>query len=384
MKINWWNDLNVFELTEIIDFNLQRFASAESEGRTEKATEHKKRKAREEGRVALSKELPAALITLFTFIAIYFLSNYIFKIIMETFVFFFENFDKLNILDDKILFDFFLIPFMKIFIPIAVTAFVTAILSNYMQIGFQITFKSIKPKFSKISPNIIKFLKNQVFSVTGFFNFIKSIVKIAIIGIAAYITISSNIEELKDLLFVDGIINSTIFISKLFFDIVFKALIILIIFSIFDILFVKWQYEESLKMKKEEVKEEYKELYGDPNVRMRLRQMYQSLISQKKMLEEVPKADVVITNPTHFAVALYYDKYIDDAPRVKAKGKDRFAQKIKEIAKINNIFMYENIDLARKLYDEVEVNQVIPRTMYSLVIIAYKLAMEHKERKVAV
>ncbi len=384
MKINWWQDIDIIKLPDYLDFNLQRFASAESEGRTEKATEHKKRKAREEGRVALSKELPAAIITLFTFLAIYFLSGYIFKIIMETFVFFFENFDKINILEDKIFFDFFLIPFMKIFIPIAITSFITAILSNYMQIGFKVTLKSIKPKFSKISPNIIRFLKNQVFSVTGLFNFIKSIIKIAIIGITAYVTISSNIEELKDMLFVDGIINSTIFISKLFFEIVFKALIILIIFSIFDILFIKWQYEESLKMKKEEIKEEYKELYGDPNVRMRLRQMYQVLISQKRMLEEVPKADVVITNPTHYAIALFYDKYIDDAPRIKAKGKDRFAQKIKEIAKINNIFMYENIELARKLYDEVEVNQVIPRTMYSLVIIAYKLAVEHKERKVAV
>ena len=87
---------------------------------------------------------------------------------------------------------------------------------------------------------------------------------------------------------------------------------------------------------------------------------------------------------SHFAIALYYDKYTDDAPRVIAKGKDRFAQKIKEIARMNAIFMYENIDLARRLYDEVEVNNVIPRVMYSLVIIAYKLAMEHKERKIAV
>jgi flagellar biosynthetic protein FlhB len=137
-------------------------------------------------------------------------------------------------------------------------------------------------------------------------------------------------------------------------------------------------------MKKQEVKEEYKELYGDPNVRMRLRQMYQTLLSQRRMLEEVPKADVVITNPTHFAVALRYDKYIDDAPRVIAKGKDRFAQKIKEIARMNDIFMYENVDLARRLFDEVEVNDIIPKAMYSLVIIAYKLAMEHDNRRIAV
>ena len=154
---------------------------------------------------------------------------------------------------------------------------------------------------------------------------------------------------------------------------------VLIFFSIIDIIFVRWQYEQTLKMKKEEVKEEYKELYGDPNVRSRLRQMYQSLLSQKRMLKEVPKADVVITNPTHYAVCLHYDKNIDEAPRVTAKGKDRFAQSIKAEAKKYNIFMYENVMLARTLYNEVEVNDVIPRAMYGLVINAYKLAMEHKK-----
>ena len=384
MKLYWWKDLDLFNTTLDIEFNLQRFASAQSEGRTEKATEHKKRKAREEGRVALSKELPAVLITLITFIMIYFLAGYIFKTIYNTFIFYFENIEKINLFNENVFIDFFLLPFLKIFMPIAASAFITAVLSNYMQIGFKITIKSIKPKFNKISPNVLRFLKNQVFSVTGLFNFFKSIVKIAIISLVAFITISSKIEELKNILFVDGILNSFIFISTIVFEIVFKTLIVLLIFSIFDIIFVRWQYEESLKMKREEVKEEYKELYGDPNVRMRLRQMYQSLISQKRMLAEVPKADVVITNPTHFAIALHYDKYIDDAPRVIAKGKDRFAQKIKEIAKINAIFMYENIDLARRLYDEVEVNEIIPRAMYSLVIIAYKLAMEHDERKIAV
>lgn len=384
MRLFLWMEIDLFNYTPDIDIDLQRFASAQSEGRTEKATEHKKRKAREEGRVALSKELPAVLITLITFIMIYFLAGYIFKTVHDTFMFYFENISKFNILDEDIFINFFLIPFLKIFIPISATAFITALLSNYMQIGFKMTIKSIKPKFNKISPNVFRFLRNQVFSVTGLFNFFKSVIKIVIIGLVAYVTINSKIEELKDILFVDGLLNSFILIASFVFEIVFKALIILLIFSIFDIIFVRWQYEESLKMKKQEIKEEYKELYGDPNVRMRLRQMYQTLLSQRRMLEEVPKADVVITNPTHFAVALHYDKYTDDAPRVIAKGKDRFAQKIKEIAKINAIFMYENIDLARRLYDEVEVNNIIPRAMYSLVIIAYKLAMEHNDRKIAV
>ena len=376
----WWKDLDLFRIPDDFTFNLQRFASAESEGRTEKATEHKKRKAREEGRVALSKEVPAAFITLLTFVAIYFMAGYIYRAIEDMFIHFFENLDKIDLTKDNIFVDVFLPTFLKIFLPIAAIAFVSAILSNYIQIGFKVTFKAIKPNFKKISPNIIKFIQNQILSPTGLFNFIKSLIKIIIIGGMAYLTIRGNLNELKDLLFVESIFYSFTFIAKMIFDIVFKTVIILLIFSIVDIIFVKWQYEESLKMKKEEIKEEYKELYGDPNIRRRLRQMYQTILSQRKMLEEVPKADVVITNPTHYAVVLHYDRYVDEAPRVTAKGKDKFAQKIKEIAKINNVFTYENVALARSLYSEVEVNDIIPRAMYGLVIHAYKLSMENKDK----
>ena len=375
----WWTNVDLFRIPDDFLLDLQRFASAESEGRTEKATEHKKRKAREEGRVALSKEVPAAFITLLTFVAIYFMAGYIYRTLEQMFIYFFENLDKIDLVNDNIFVDHFLMTFLKVFLPIAAIAFISAILSNYIQIGFKITVKAIKPNFKKVSPNIIKFIQNQILSPTGLFNFIKSLIKIIIIGGMAYLTIKGNINELKDLLFVESIFYSFIFIAKMIFDIVFKTVIILLIFSIVDIIFVKWQYEESLKMKKEEIKEEYKELYGDPNIRRRLRQMYQTILSQRKMLEEVPKADVVITNPTHYAVALHYDRYVDEAPRVTAKGKDKFAQKIKEVARINNVFMYENVALARSLYSEVEVNEIIPRAMYGLVIHAYKLSMENKE-----
>lgn len=361
--------------------DLQRFASAESEGRTEKATEHKKRKAREEGRVALSKELPAVIITLLSFILIYFLARYFYITLYNLFLYTLENACTIDIFKDNIFKDLIIIPFLKIFGPVAAIAFISAIFSNYLQIGLKFTIKSIKPKLNKISPNIFKFFKNQVFSVTGLFNLIKSIIKIGIIMLVAYFTLYKEIEGFKNILFVENVFYSIIFIFKIIFSVVLKTMLILLVFSILDILFVRWQYEESLKMRKEEIKEEYKELYGDPNVRSRLRQMYQAILSQKKMLAEVPKADVVITNPTHYAVALHYDRYIDEAPRVTAKGKDKFAQKIKEIAKENDVYMYENVALARMLYNEVDVNDVIPSTMYGLVINAYKLAMQHKQMK---
>ncbi|MBN2546212.1 MAG: EscU/YscU/HrcU family type III secretion system export apparatus switch protein [Spirochaetes bacterium] len=369
------------EIPDDFYFDLQRFASAESEGRTEKATEHKKRKAREEGRVALSKEVPAALITLFCFILIYFMAGYFFDTLKNLFIYVFENIANLDLNDKKLIFDLVIFPFLKIFLPVSLMAYLIAGLSNYLQIGLKFTFKAIKPDFKKVSPNIFKFLKNHVFSVTAFFNLIKSIVKIAIIVTVSYMSIKGNLDEIKKIIFIENIFYSFTIICKIAFSIIFKSTIILLIFSIADILFVKWHFEQSLKMKKEEIKEEYKELYGDPNVKMRLRRMYQTFLSQKRMLEEVPKADVVITNPIHYAVALHYDKYTDEAPRVRAKGKDNFALKIKKAAIDNEVFVYENPPLARALYNEVEVNDIIPRPMYGLVVNAYKLAMEHNERK---
>jgi flagellar biosynthetic protein FlhB len=355
--------------------DLQRFASAEAEGRTEKATEHKKRKAREEeGRVALSKEVPGALISLLSFSAIYFLGNYIITTFMQTFEYIFQNLTTLDITDGTMFVELFVIPVAKIFLPVSAIAFITAILGNYLQIGIKFSVKTIKPNFKKINPNVIKFLTNQVFAPQGLFNLVKSVVKIGIIGLAAFIAIRGNLGEIKGLIFNENLFYSFVFFTKIAFGIVLKATIVLLVFSIIDIIFVRWQFEESLKMKKQEVKEEVKELYGDPNVRARLRQMYQSIMSQKKMLGEVPASDVVITNPTHYAIALRYDSAVDDAPRVLAKGKDKFALQIMEVAREHDIYIYRNVPLARSLYSDVEVNDIIPREMYSLVIHAYKLA----------
>lgn len=375
------NEFIEFRIPDNFKLDLQRFASAEAEGRTEKATEHKKKKARDEGRVSLSKDIPAALVSIITFSAIYMLAKYIFKTIYETFRFIFENLSSLNVVEDGFFMDVVFIPVAKIFIPIAGVAFFIAALSNYMQIGFKFTPKAIKPDFKKINPNVLKFLGKQVFSVQGGFNLIKSIVKVVIIGAAAFITIYGKYEDILGLLHSDNLFRSFTFIVGIAYTIVLRALIIMLIFSISDYFFVKWQYEESLKMKKQEIKEEGKEMYGDPQVKSRLRQMYNSIMSQKKQLKEVPNSDVVITNPTHYAVALRYDNMVDEAPRVIAKGKDKFALEIRSIAKEHGIFIYENPPLARSLYAEVEVNDIIPREMYGFVVNAYKLSYDHKRKR---
>lgn len=379
-EVMWYNQHNLFEIPADFCFDIQRFASAEAEGRSEKATEHKRRKAREEGRVALSKEIPAVIITLLSFLTIYFLAKYIFETMYVTFRYTFENIATLDLTMEDVFFKLFLTPFLKIFIPIAIAAFIAALLSNYLQIGVKFSVKAIKPNFKKVNPNVFKFLANQVFSVSGFFNFLKSIVKIVIIGAVAFFTITGKLEEIRNILFVDNIFYSFLFIIKIIFSLVVKTILILLVFSIVDLLFVRWQFEEQLKMTKQEIKEEHKELYGDPKVKAKLKQMYQTIMSEKKMLDEVPKADVVITNPTHYAVALHYDKNVDEAPRVIAKGKDAFAQKIKETARQHRVYIHENVALARTLYNDVEINDIIPRAMFGLVINAYKFAMRAKER----
>ena len=364
-----------------IPFDLQRFASAESEGRTEKATEHKKRKAREEGRVALSKEVPAVAVAIAAFGTMVILGKYIFKILRNSFVYIFENYQNLSLHNPKLYFDTLIFPMVKLFLPMAIVAFVVALVSNYGQIGgMKFYSKPLIPDFKRVNPNIFKFFQKQVFSPIGAFNLLKSIVKVVIIVAVAFFVIKSHIMEIMDLFNMD-ISAGFIFMLKVCVKIVFFVMILMLIFSIADVFFVHKQHEEELKMKKEEVKQEFKDLEGDPQVKSKLKQMYQSLLSQQKILNDiVPQADVVITNPTHFAVALRYDRVVDDVPRVIAKGQDEFAQKIKKVAAEHGIYLYENVPLARKLYADVKINDYVPETMWTLVVTALKLAYEHKEK----
>lgn len=364
-----------------IPFDLQRFASAESEGRTEKATEHRKRKAREEGRVALSKEIPAVVITIAAFGTMVILGKYIFKVLRSSFVYVFENYQTLSLHNPKLYFDTLIIPMVKLFLPMASVAFVVALVSNYGQIGgMKFYAKPLIPDPKRINPNIFKFFQKQIFSPVGAFNLVKSIVKVAIIVVVAFLVISNHIDEIIDLFNLD-VSSGFIFMLKICVKIILFVMILMLIFSIFDLFFVHRQHEEELKMKKEEVKQEFKDLEGDPQVKSKLKQMYQGLLSQQKILNDVvPQADVVVTNPTHFAVALRYDRVVDDVPRVIAKGQDEFAQKIKKVAAERGIYLYENVPLARKLYADVKINEYVPETMWSLVVTALKLAYEHKEK----
>jgi flagellar biosynthetic protein FlhB len=347
----------------IID--LQWFA-AEDEGRTFEPTETTYRKAREEGRVAKSQELIAALGLLFPALTILLLAPGMLRTCAEMVRFFFTRVNEINVITDRVVVGVFLNYFIRLVLPILAVAVVAGLFSNLVQVGLLFTTKPLVPNFSKILPRFGRYFQRTLFSMEGLFNFFKSIVKMVIIGVIAYVLISSEIQELANLQRTDLWRGITI-IASLAGRMLIIAAIFLLFLSIPDYIFQRWQFRQSLKMTREQYKEEQKQEEGDPQVRARLRNRYKELLS-RNMLNNVPKADVVITNPTHYSVALEYDSERMAAPTVIAKGEDDLAFKIREIAEANDIPVVSHPPLTRLLYRDTEIGEPIPVRYYQVVI----------------
>ena len=343
-------------------FDLQWFASAEEEGRTEEPSEHKLRKAREEGRVAKSNEINGALVLLLPVIAIIILAPWIFKSFVEVIQFYFERSVSAE-LTDSALVEAFYIYFIKLVLPIGLCAMVAGVVGNLVQTkGFLFSTKPIEPKFSKILPKFGQYFKKTIFSFEGAFNVFKSIFKVVVLFIAAYVIISSDIETLLAMMNV-SLWSGVCYIAKMAAKILIVAAVVFLGVAIPDYLVQKKQFIESMKMTKQEVKEEYKEMEGDPLVKSRLRQQMRNLLYQN-LPKAVSESDVVITNPTHYAVAVKYDNATMHAPIVNAKGSDDLAMRIKTLAKENDIEIVENKLLARELYTKVEIGDIIPEEYF--------------------
>lgn len=370
-------------LENALAIDLQWFA-AEDEGRTEEPSEYKIRKAREEGRVAKSQELIGALGLLLPTLTLIFLGPFMFKTSLEMIRFFFTRLNETDNLLNGTFFVVFLTYFARLALPIIAVAMLSGIIANLVQTGFLFTTKPLVPKFSKIVPRFGQYFQRTLFSVEGLFNFAKSILKIAIIGVVSYIVISSKIQQLARLQ-TATLWTGFITVAGLAAQLLIIAALLLLGLSIPDYLFQRWQYMESLKMTKQEVKEERKMYEGDPLIKSRLRQRMRELLS-RNMAANVPKADVVITNPTHFAVALEWNKDTMPAPMVTAKGADEVAQRIKAIANEHGVPIVENKPLARALYAEVEIGDIIPETYYQAIatVLAHVYKINEERRKTAV
>ena len=364
------------------DVPLQWFA-AEDEGRTEEPSEHKIRKAREEGKVARSGEVSSSLVLLAGIATLGLLGEYIMRTSAQMFTFFLSRVGSPDAFNSGLL-PAFMSWLAAIVLPVLVVVFVVAIVGNVIQVGFLFTVKPITPDFTRIVPRVNRWLQRSFASTEAVFNFAKSMVKIALIGAIAYINISGELPRLTRLA-MSAFLAAVSVIAQIAFRILLEAAIALLVFSAVDYWFQRRQHLESLKMSRQEVKEERKMYEGDPLTRSRLRERMREIM-RRTMLKAVPKADVVITNPTHFAVALEYNRALMVAPTVVAKGVDLVAQKIKEVAAENDVPIMENKPLAQALYHEVEIGDTIPEKFYEAISIilaeVYKLGNKTAEAAV--
>lgn len=355
--------------------HLQWFAP-EDEGRTEDPTEHKLRKAKEEGKVAKSAEFAPALVLIFTVVTLAFLSKYMLDNLIDMMKYFFTISSTTDITSNNRILPVFFSYFFRMFLPVAVIAFIAALAGNLMQVGFLFSTKPITPDFNRIAPDFVRYFKRAVFSMEAVFNLLKTIFKILVIVVVVVLNLKLESDKLINL---SGqtVQFSMAYIARISFRLLIEAAFALIILSLPDYMFQRKQHRESLKMSKQEIKEEMKQIEGDPKIKNMLMERMRELMSQN-ISKNVPLSDVIVTNPTHYSVAIMYDRYTMSAPSVSAKGQDEIALRIREIARNSSVPIMENKPLARALYAEVEVGQEIPVKYWETVSIilseVYKLS----------
>ena len=259
-------------------------------------------------------------------------------------------------------------------IPLAVCVAIAGIVANVMQTGFLFTTKPLIPDLSKLDP--LKGIKN-LFSMKKVMESVKITLKVGIIMWVCYYFLLAFTKELPTVIYFP-IFDQMVWLKKKMLILIAVVLIVFLILSLADILFVRFSYFKSLRMSKQELKDEYKQMEGDPKIKAKIRQI-QMQMTKKRMMQEIPQADVVITNPTHYAIAIRYNQEKENAPKVIAKGTDFVALRIKEIAMNYNIQIVENPPLARELYKKCNLGDMIPENLYKAV--AEVLAFVYKSSK---
>ncbi|MBN6185814.1 flagellar biosynthesis protein FlhB [Aneurinibacillus sp. BA2021] len=353
--------------------DLQFFAGE----KTEKATPRKKQKAREEGQVAKSQEVATALVLLAVFLFLLFMGRGMGDRLYQFFHSFFNNYLLMELTEEtteKLMMEVLYQSAMLIW-PIFLIAVVISFFSNYIQFGLLFTTKPLMFKLDRLDP--IKGAK-KIFSLQAIVNLIKSILKVMFIGIAVWLILWNGKDDLLTLA-TKSVGDMLSVVGGLTLQMGFTVAILLVIIAILDYMYQRFQHEKQLRMSKQDIKDEYKTMEGDPQIKGKIKQRQREM-AMRRMMQEVPNADVVITNPTHFAVAIRYDGTTMQAPTVIAKGQDFMALRIKEIAKDHEIITVENKPLARMLFAQVEVNQSIPEDLFQAVaeVLAYVYKLKGK------
>ena len=338
--------------------------------KTEEPTARRLAEARKKGDIAKSMEVPSAAVLLVGLMALYLLGGFILDRFMLVLHYYLGHLHTINIIpgnmpmmtrEAMVHFGIMVGPMMGIIL-------VTALVANYAQVGFLFSTEKITPKFEKIDP--IKGF-GKIFSMQTLANTIKSIAKLIIVGYVAYAEVRKSIDEIIYLMDRE-VIEILFFYARIAFWIFLKSALIIALLAALDYAFQRWQFMKKMKMTKQEVKEEAKMTEGDPHVKGRIRSI-QMEMARKRMMTELPGADVVITNPTRLAVALRYDNESMTAPLVVTKGAGVIAKRIREVAKEHKVPIVEDKPLAQALFKTVDLNEPVPENLFQAVaeVMAY-------------
>lgn len=354
-------------------FDLQLFAG----DKTEEPTAKKRADAKKKGQVAKSQEVSTAFVLLAGFLSIKMLWESIYGSIKGYSIYIFSNLNQGGDTESVIrIFIDIMVIFAKTALPIMLVIMLVGLMINLFQVGINFSTEILMPKLDKLSP-ISGF--GRIFSKRSLIELVKSLLKILVIGFFIYTYIRDEILAMPQFIFFD-LQTSLTKVADVIFMLSFKICGVIFLMAVLDLGYQKWQTTQDLKMTKQEVKDEMKQMEGDPQIKGKIRQK-QRQMAMARMMQEVPQADVIVTNPTHFAVALSY-KHGMDAPVVLAKGQDLVAQKIKEIARENRITIVENKPLARALFASTEVGDRIPQELYQSVaeVLAYVYRLKNRRR----
>ncbi len=355
----------------ILEYNLQFFAPDGMGGeKTEPATAKKLSDARKEGQVAKSREIANALGIMAVFLVLKFwvgvMGNQFLNVFANVYqkipgtVTFWQGEMPQN--DIRMVYRYMILQIVIIIAPILIVGFLVAFLSEVAQVGWHPTAKPMMPKFSKLNP--LSGFK-RIFSVNSLVELIKAIAKIGLVIYICYNYLQDK-WNLLFLLYDMPLMQALNLASETMTDLGIRIAAVYLIIAAADFIYQKVKFSRDMRMTKQEIKEEYKQQEGDPQIKGKIRQKMRE-VSQRRMMQELPQADVVITNPTHYAVAIKYDPKIADAPIVIAKGEDYLAARIKEVARENEIEIVENKPLARMLYANVDVGGAVPPELYQAV-----------------
>jgi len=352
--------------------------SREDPSRTEKPTQKRIKKARDEGSVAKSAEVGKAVVLLAGVLAMRYMGDFYFKNLKEVFQWFFTE-GLSQTINTQTVYSLLLWSFYKMalmVLPIMIIIAITAYFTMRLQVG---KLWSLKFRWDRINFNIFKSLKQLMVSPETLVRLGRNLLQAIAVAVAPYIVIKQEMPNLVPL-FHQNVMGITSYMLLVSYKMVCYALVPMILIAIADLWWNRYRYNDNLMMTKSEIKDERRQAEGDPEIKQKqLRKMFE--VMGRRLNSTVPKADVVITNPTHYAVALRYDLSEAPAPMVLAKGVDRIAQRIREIAIENDIPLHENPPLAQALYKQVEIGETIPEEMYQAVASILAKLAKFKKRQ---